>query len=383
MRKRCVSTRRGRSGIAVLACLAVLGAGLVTGGATPPARAGGRDAPVLGDFTGNGLVDQAVLDAGNSPTVECNVLFRPGLPGGGLGPPSVHTYLLLPPSEPNCPDLGTAAKIDSGGGQELALAWFAGPPSTVHTTGLILRYPFEVIGTFDGESTPSFMGTGNFNGDALQDVYQWSDQGEGYHTYLAVRDSGVSSLVAGPEQWCANPKQLQLRDFNRNRAQDALISYIEQCADNSSGVVVVLDDGTVQHLQLDPLGLTAWSATAVHANADPIPDVLTVNLATGAQTYFIGLGDGSFVPAPTAVADHVRIPDSRRTNIPVLANDYVGPDARVTITTAPAHGTAHVTSAGSVVYQPFPGHGRADRFVYQVTEQGRRSSAAVTIMFTG
>ena len=148
------------------------------------------------------------------------------------------------------------------------------------------------------------------------------------------------------------------------------------------GPLTRLDDGTVRHLQLDPLGLTAWTSRTVNANADPIPDVLTVNQTTGEQTYFIGVGNGTFVTAPRAVADHVRIADARRTNIPVLANDFVGPDVRITITTPPTYGTASVTAAGSVIYQPFPDHGRADRFVYQLTEQGRRSSAAVNIMFT-
>jgi hypothetical protein len=108
-----------------------------------------------------------------------------------------------------------------------------------------------------------------------------------------------------------------------------------------------------------------------------------VNQNTGEQAYFIGGGNGSFVAGPKAVADQVRIVDAKRTNIPVLANDFVGPDVRITITTPPTQGTASVTSAGSVVYQPSPGHGRADRFVYQVTGQGRHSSAAVNIMFTG
>ena len=193
---------------------------------------------------------------------------RLGLPGGGFGPMTRFPYLTVPAPEPNCPDLGTAANIDFTTVQSLVLGWFAGPPSSISTTGLILRQ-FTVVETFDGQEMPSFMGTADFDGDGRADVYEWSDQGEGYTTYLAV--AANATLTAGPEKWCANPRQLQLRDFTANRAQDALISYIEQCDDYSSGVVVALDNGAVTHLELDPLGQTTWSAKVVFANDDTSP----------------------------------------------------------------------------------------------------------------
>ncbi|GAB3814881.1 Ig-like domain-containing protein [Micromonospora zhanjiangensis] len=346
----------------------------------PAAQAGGRGQPIFGNFNGDQFLDEAFL--GEVPPTFCSVVVRYGTGPGTFGPPVAYIYLnpgnMGGPLVP-CPDIGTAVELDPGHPHdELVVAWFAGPPGTIPYNLLVLRGFQPTFGLNARVALPNFMDDADFNGDGRTDIYLVTDQGAGFETMLSFGDG---TLSPGPESWCAGPLTYQLRDFNHNRAQDVLISYIQGCADFSNGVVVVLDDGAVRQLQLDPSGEITWSARVVFANSDKFPDVRTVNLVTGRVDYFINTGNGTFVKAPKAVDDFAVITDSRRTAIDVLANDYVTDQATITITTPPTQGTAHVTSSQAVIYTPNPHHANNDRFVYQVNDHGKTSKATVRIRF--
>jgi hypothetical protein len=371
--------------MAVLTAVAVLAGVMVVGGFAVPARAAGPFEPIIGDVTGDRVPDVVVLTAipalraaGAAPSLNCAAEVRPGLPNGGVGEPAMYTYMTLPREQP-CPDMGAAADVNGAGVDELMLTWFAGPPPAAPDSMVTVK-DFHVVAVTNALYQPSYVDRGHFNGDDLEDIYEWSDQGEGYATFLS---DGDGTFTPGPEKYCAKPLQSPtVRDFNHNGPQDALISYIENCADNSSGVVVVLDNGSVQQLQNDPDGLTSWTARVVHANEDGNPDILTINQQTGQQQYFINTGTGAFVLAPKAVPDHATVSNSRPTTIPVLANDYATRDVTVSITRKPRYGQVRVTSAGTVIYTPDSRHGGSDWFVYQLSERGRTSSAGVGITFT-
>ncbi|GIG89328.1 FG-GAP-like repeat-containing protein [Plantactinospora endophytica] len=340
--------------------------------AAPPARAGWQDEPIIADVNGDGRPDRNTL--GTLPgTTSCAVRVELGLPAGGYGPARSYAYL---PSTAYCPDMGVGVNLDADAANELAVTWFAGPPPSVGSTLLVLD-SFAVSGGFDTIDQPSYIGTADFNGDGRQDVYEWTDQGAGFRTYL---NTGTGSLTPGPVRYCSGRPQYQLADFDADGAMDVTIAYAEGCGSYFTGVVVVLDDGTVVNLHGDVNGDDFWTVAVADVNRDGFLDVITTSDVTGRQSAFIGTGGGTFVPAPRAIRDNPRVSAVRATGIPVMANDFATNGTRVTIVTRPAHGTVQVTTGGTVIYRPYPNRkAGTDRFVYRLTDAGRTSNAAVSL----
>ncbi|MFB9239211.1 Ig-like domain-containing protein [Plantactinospora siamensis] len=351
-------------------------------GPRPPGAHGQGD-PIIGHYNADPYPDEAFL--GTVGSTLCSVIVRYGTPGGGFGFPIAYVYLapgLEPGGVVNCPDLGTAVDLNDDGFDELAVSWFAGPPRTVPYNLLVLRHDtfqpdFGLVANTIFQ--PSWMGTARFSPRG-RDVYQVNDQLLGYVTYVS---DGTGQLEPGPERWCSVPDRVQLRDFNLNGQQDALVTYILQCDDRSSGVVVVLDDGTFQRLHVDPTGVGTWTATIVDANGDRYPDVRTVRTQSGQVDIFINMGNGRFVLAPRAVNESFTVPGNRSSLLDVLANDYATPATTVSIVRPPRYGTARVTAGRAVAYTPGPGHPSSDSFGYRLTLNGRTSDATVSLRITG
>ncbi|MBE1484744.1 Ig-like domain-containing protein [Plantactinospora soyae] len=352
---------------AATACVLVLGSSI--------ALAGRPGEPIVADVNGDGLPDRAELGAVVGTGTACRVVVRLGLAGGGLGQPQAYSFLFLPAAEPNCPDMGVGLDLDGDGADELAVAWYAGPPTTMTYTLLVLDN-FRVARGFDTIYQPSYIGTADFNGDRRQDIYEWTDQGEGFATYL---NTGTGLLVPGPVRYCAGPLTPHLANFNGNAAMDVVIAYIEGCGGYFSGVVVVLDDGSQVNLQHDLDGLTSWTVDVIDTNHDGLPDVTTYNQVTGMITTFISVGNGTFVRSPVAIRDYPTVSGVKATGIQVLANDYATDRAKVTIWAPPRWGTVKVTTNRTIIYTPNPVHGRTDVFIYRLTQDGRTSNAAVSL----
>lgn len=346
----------------------------ITLATAPPANADEPGAPIHGDLNGDGRTDRVRL--GTAPPDRCAVAVELGLTGGGYAPPRTYTY-----PEPGgnavgaCPDLGVALDLGRDGRAELVVTWFAGPPPGVERELLVLRN-FQPLTGFEAIFQPSYIGLADFNGDQRPDVYEWTDQGEGFATWL---NPGNGNLVPGPVRLCSGPLEFRLADFNRNGAMDVAIAYLEGCGDASNGVVVVLDDGRMIPLQHDVDAVASWTLEVLDVNTDRIPDVITYHQSTAGISTFIGVGDGTFVLAPLAVRDSYTVSAGRPTTLAVLGNDYASARARVTIVTPPQHGTATVTSGRSIVYRPGAQPGVTDRFVYRITQDGRTSNATVTL----
>jgi hypothetical protein len=346
-------------------------------GIAGPARAGGPDEPIIADVNGDGRPDRSVLSyspAGDG-TVTCRVIVRLGTADGGHGAARSYPYLRLPADGAYCPDMGIGLNLDADREDELAVTWFGGAPHTVGSNLLVLDR-FAVTGGFQTLFQPSYIGTADFNGDRRPDIYQWTDQGEGFVTYL---NTGNGSFIPGPLRHCAGRIQPRLTDFDRDRAMDVVIAYAESCADFSSGVVVLLADGGRIDLEHDPDGVDTWQVKLTDANGDGRRDVITRHDATGASTTHLASGDGTFVANPRAIRDYPRVRPGRTTTIDVLANDYASRDATITIWSQPRHGTVRVTRDRTVVYTPAPGAGRHDSFVYRVAADGRVSNATVQV----
>jgi hypothetical protein len=160
-----------------------------------------------------------------------------------------------------------------------------------------------------------------------------------------------------------------------------LLSYVDACTDGASGVAVTIDGTSLRPLLRDSTGRDRWATSVVYANGDGFPDIRTQSRLTGAVDYFIYAND-TFIHAPQANGDSVAVPDAKKTTIPVLANDYVTGQAKVTITTPPRYGHAQVGSDRKIYYTPDPAHGRTDKLVYTVTEVGgRKSTTSVYLRF--
>lgn len=341
------------------------------------ARAGGPNTPITGDLDGDGLADRVTLvDVGPD---ECGVVVESGLFGGGFDLPVAHVYADPPGAGTpgDCPNIGTILDLDVDGSADLMVGWSNGRPAGADVDLLVL-HDFTPTGGFVALTQPDYIGSAHVNTDLRRDIYEWSNTDRAFATYL---NTPGGSLVPGPMRFCASGLAAKLADFNRNGAMDAVISYEQACDDPSSGVVVLLNSGTVVQLERSAAGTTRWTATSLDDNGDGIPDVITTNRATGAVIRHIGDGHGSFSRAPVANDDTASTTGTRKVDIAVLANDIAPDSAKVTIVTPPSHGTVQITSRRTVVYTPYASHGSTDKFSYRLTVDGRSDTAAVSIRF--
>ncbi|MBF9133464.1 VCBS repeat-containing protein [Plantactinospora sp. S1510] len=373
--------RRRTAMVVVIVIMAAIGG--AAGPGPTLAWAAGRGEQIRGDVNGDGFSDLITL--GLVQPDFCSVIVEYGTASGEYGPPAASVYLRPGGSGlgTRCPELGVTVDLDTDRTEELVVAWYPGPPPTVPYNLMVLNTAFQPsFGLVSAIFAPNYLGTADFNGDGREDVYAVTDQGQGIETYLAP---GNGTLVPGPEKWCARPLQYELRDFDLDGRTDLVNSYIERCLSITpvSGVAVVLDDGTTQELQRDPIGVETWTTRVVDTNGDRIPDIRTVSQLTGVTEYFIGVGGGQFVRSPKANADTVQLTGTKAVTLNVRANDQATTQATVTVTVPPRYGTARVISGGRIIYTPRASHGLTDRFTYQLAEGGRRSSATVNIRWTG
>jgi FG-GAP-like repeat len=255
-----------------------------------PAQADGRGDPLLGDLNGDGITDRATLSVGGPKT--CNVTVELGDGSGGYGPPTVYGYPNPGTSSTYCPDMGVIVDLGGDGTAEIVLAWFFGAPAGA--ADLLVLRDYSLTAGFQAIFQPSYIGLADFNGDGLQDVYEWTDQGEGFRSFL---NTPSGQLVPGPVELCfqSSPRTLEFADFDGDGATDVLLAYVLDC-DGPGGVSVVLDDGTEVRLQTMDSPVRPWIANVVDAHHDGVLDVLTANRATGEIELFLGDGAGNFKP---------------------------------------------------------------------------------------
>ena len=362
------------------AMLATMMVAVGLGVGASPARAGGPGEPVLGDYNNDGITDSVALGSVN-PNL-CSTIVEYGSAPGDYLPPIAFTYLRMGTGEDlRCPDTGAAFDRNVDGRDDLIVGWSDDPPAGLDFNRLILLAPTFQPLTFSTARIDrvTFLGAAVFTVGGPPSPYAIGPGG------LSTGVFEGTSLIAGPVQFCsADAPAVQLTDWDQDDASGVLLSYTDACDGGGSGVVRIRDEGMVVQLEHDPTGRATWSARVFNANDDRFPDARTINWATGEVSYFINTGPSSeysLVRAPDANTDRVQLTQVKPLAIDVLANDYAARHVDVIITGQPRYGSVQVQSDGRILYRPDPRHGRTDRFTYQLLEEGKRSSATVTVIF--
>jgi hypothetical protein len=342
--------------------------------AVPPAGAAGPSDPLYGDLNGDGLLDRARLGTANR---SCAVLVESGRPEGDYLAPRSHPYRVPGGGAPTaCPDLGVAVDLDAAPGPaELVLGWYDGNPGRSGQDLLVLR-DYRVAAVLPALRQLNFIGLADFDGDRRQDLYLWTDQGEGLASFL---NTGTGTLTPGPVRYCAGPLTPRLADFDSDGAADVAIAYVDGCGDDSHGVAVVYGDGRVVDLQRGVDDRSRWTMHVLDSDRSGVPDVLTYHRPSGERRTFLAAGDGTFVRSPLATRDVVTVGAGGSVRIPVLRNDWASLRARVSVSVPPAYGAVEIGADGAVVYRPDPGAGPVDRFTYRISQDGQTSDAVVSI----
>ena len=261
---------------------------LATGGLVAGAQPAGAQTPTLnGDLDGDGRADRATLVASGSVPGSCAVSVELGLAGGGYGPATSYDFTVPGADYDYCPDMGVIVDLGGDGVSELVLAWFAGSPVATAGDLLVLR-DFVPVDGFAAMYQPSTISTHDFNADGLVDIYQTTDQGDGFQSYL---NTPSGELVPGPVQQAYQFGSWQLTDVDEDGKADLAVSYGGDAGgEYEEATVVVLDDGTRVVLDDGPAG----NLTVGDANHDGHVDIAVQD---GTDTrIFYGDGLGGFTP---------------------------------------------------------------------------------------
>jgi hypothetical protein len=278
---------------------------------TPSARAEAPGEVVFGDFNGDGLPDFVVLGT-VSPNL-CSTIVEYGSAPGVYLPPIAYTYLALGGGDaPDCPDIEVAADLTLDGLDDVGVGWSRGVPASLGFNRLILSPPtFQPTFTYTSAITrPTFLGAAVFSPGNRPTPYAIGPGG----MVNAVFEG--STLVPGPIRFCSvNGPTVQLADWNQDHVDGVLLAYQNACADGSSGVVTIRQDGSSVRLEHDPTGQARWAARVVNAHGDRFPDVRTTtsaNHATAPSRYFPTGGSSTGPIPPTAVPTGSPINSARR-----------------------------------------------------------------------
>lgn len=352
---------------------------IAVGTAAPAANAGQPGEQFIGEFNGDELPDRVTL-GGTAPNL-CSTIVEYGSAPGVFRPPVVFTYLRPNGDTDLCPDIGVATDVNLDGLDELVIGWSNGAPTTLSYNRIVLTPPnFRPAAVYTSViAQPTFLGVGTFQVGVPPMPYSVGPGG----IINYVIEGGT--VVPGAIRFCSvDAPYVQLADWAQDDIDGALIAYTNSCADGSSGVVRIRQNGSVVQLEHDPTGRTSWTARVVNADGDRFPDVRTINQTTGEVSYFINTGGrGMFFlrRAPSAQTDTIFLTKTKPLAIDVLDNDYASRHVTVTIASPPRYGTVQVLSDRRIVYRPSPNHGASDRFTYQLEEEGKRSKATVYLRY--
>jgi hypothetical protein len=285
--------------------------GEFTAGANPRAL-------VVGDFTGDGFLDIATANAGNSDEAPSVTVLR-GLGDGTFEPLSRLDLADEPTSLAACDfnhdgalDLAVGLDRLDANGNPTAFGGVAVLTGDGH--GALRAGPTLAVG-----SSPYAVAVGDFNGDGREDIAAANNVSRDVSVLLGNGDGTFQAqrrVAAG-----AAPVALAALDLDGDGRADLVTANA-----GPGGTVSALrglGDGTFQGQSADPVGAAPQAIVTADFNGDGIPDVATVNRDSNDVSILLGLGDGRFqeqerVPvgsAPVALA----VGDFNRDGRPDLA----------------------------------------------------------------
>jgi hypothetical protein len=261
---------------------------LAAGGVVGATPAGAQSAPLTGDLDGDHIADRATLIDSSG---ECSVSVELGRAGGGFSAARIYPFDVPGSQFPYCPDMGVIVDLGGDHVSELVLAWFFGTPVNTGNADLLVLRNFAPAGGFDAIDQPSTIRAKELNGDGLVDIYETTDQGEGFRSFL---NTPSGQLVPGPLKHCHDDGFVQFGNFDGDAKADLAVSYVGFCPGQpEQGVAVVLDDGTRVQLTEDAV---FGPVTVADANGDRRQDVGVIDSATGTPHVWYSNGRGGFTP---------------------------------------------------------------------------------------
>ncbi len=361
----------------------------------------------LGDVNGDGFVDMAVANTNHLPS---RVYLTNGAPltSGNYSTLQVGT------------DLGygqdvVIADVNGDGKPDLILTYIVAGNSTTDPSGIAIYLNNGTSNPF-GNVTPlrflvgqsvEAVAVADLNGDGKQDlVAVVSDSTLTQNDLYVYLNTGSASAPF------SNPQTLQpdsdlgggcisvtVGDVNGDGLPDLLFGFTPPLPNASPAPVhpavgaIYLNNGTASPFaNVAPVDIPATSQSsyargvdvgALVKNSSPAVLIVDAGTITGGQSGAAAYAPTKLDQNPIAQNDTAVVATNKPIQVNVLANDTAATGetlnaSSVTITTAPAHGTATVDSAtGSITYQPASDYSGADSLQYSVQDNlGAQSNAA-------
>jgi Bacterial Ig domain/FG-GAP-like repeat/FG-GAP repeat/Ribbon-helix-helix protein, copG family len=367
----------------------------------------------LGDVNGDGFPDMAVA---NSNHVPSRLYLTNGAPltSGNYSTIQIGT------------DLGYGqdvqiADINGDGKPDLILTYIVAGTSTTDPSGIAIYLnngtsnPFNNVTPLRllvGQSVEA-IAVADLNGDGKPDLVAVVS-----NSSLTQNDLYVYLNAGSASAPFSNPQTLQpdshlgggclsvsVGDVNGDGLPDLLFGCTPPSPNaspapaNPAVGAIYLNNGTANPFaNIAPVDIPATSQSGyargvavgtLVKNGAPAVLIVDMGLITGGQSGAAAYDPTKVDQDPVAQNDTVVVAINKSIQVNVLANDTASSGQTlnvnsVTITTAPAHGTATVDSAnGSITYQPSSGYSGTDSFQYTVRDnlgaQSNNASVSVRI----
>jgi hypothetical protein len=279
--------------------------------ATPSYFAGTRpDSVAVGDFTGDGQLDLAVADQGDSQGRGEGVSVLLGNGDGTFQVP--RTY-----AAGSFPDSVVVGDFNGDGILDVAVA--NGGSNNVSVLLGNGDGTFQAARSFSAGSVPESVAVGDFNGDGKLDLAVANYTISGTVSVLLGNGDG-SFQTARTYPAGIDPVAVTVGDFNGDSLPD--LAVLNRYSSNVS-VLLGNGDGTFQAQRTFPAGNAPRSVAVGDFNSDGLLDLAVANYYTNTVSVLLGNGDGTFQLAQTFAAGglprSVAVGDFNGDGIPDLA----------------------------------------------------------------
>jgi hypothetical protein len=262
------------------------------GGTAPKViPAGSVGEPIIADFNGDGIPDEAILgQVGN--TNQCTVTVLQGQPDGSFVAQPPHTYTSLERFAPFCPDSGAAVKLGGHRRFDLVTGFSQGESDFMILTN------FQAVSIMPGILQPSFIRAGAIDAAGRQDIIAGTNQTNQVRTFVNTAQGTLTPGVrVCTDVIGSSIPRYTFADFNGDHGQDLLIATRCPDAPNPAAVQVVFGNGQAPTTLISsPDPATRYVPFLIDINLDGVPDVGVVATANGTTTaaYFLNDGHGNF-----------------------------------------------------------------------------------------